>query len=243
MSSAAANRPPELPPGLRIGGMVPLTTTDYPGGLAAVLFCQGCPWRCAYCQNTHLIPPRGEHELAWSDVLAFLQRRRGLLDAVVFSGGEPSLQQAVVAAARQVRAMGFKVGLHTAGTYPERLGGLLSVVDWVGMDVKSGFADYAATTGVPDSGAKAQASARLLLESGLAHEFRTTYHPALMSAEQLRALARTLAGMGVRRFALQAFRATGCADAGLNAAPAVRIDEGLLAELAQMFAEFVYRPA
>ncbi len=223
--------------------MVPLTTTDYPGGLAAVLFCQGCPWRCAYCQNPHLIPRRGEHELAWSDVLAFLRRRRGLLDAVVFSGGEPGLQQALVAAAREVRAMGFKVGLHTAGAYPERLSELLPEVDWVGMDVKSGFADYSATTGVPGSGAKAQASARLLLESGLAHEFRTTYHPALMSAEQLRALAQTLAGMGVRRFALQAFRATGCADAALNAAPAVRIDDGLLAELAHLFQEFVYRPA
>ncbi|MBZ0092858.1 MAG: anaerobic ribonucleoside-triphosphate reductase activating protein [Sulfuricellaceae bacterium] len=223
--------------------MVPLTTTDYPGGLAAVLFCQGCPWRCAYCQNTHLIPPKGERELAWSDVLAFLRRRIGLLDAVVFSGGEPSLQQAIVAAARQVRGMGFKLGLHTAGPYPERLAEVLPELDWVGMDVKAGFADYAATTGVPGSGAKAQASARLLLESGIAHEFRTTWHPALMSAERLRALARTLAGMGVRRFALQAFRATGCADAGLNAAPAVRIDEEMLAELAQMFAEFVYRPA
>ena len=71
---------------LRLGGLTRLSASDYPGKLAAVVFCQGCAWRCGYCHNAHLQPRRGREEIAWSDVLAFLQRRRGLLDAVVFSG-------------------------------------------------------------------------------------------------------------------------------------------------------------
>ena len=76
------------PQRLRVGGLTPLSTTDYPGELAAVVFCQGCPWRCGYCHNPHLLSVRGASEIAWVDVLAFLRRRQGLLDAVVFSGGE-----------------------------------------------------------------------------------------------------------------------------------------------------------
>ena len=78
---------------LRVGGMVPLTTLDYPGLLACVLFCQGCAWRCRYCHNPDLIPARGEQEIPWPQVLEFLRRRQGLLQAVVFSGGEPTLQE------------------------------------------------------------------------------------------------------------------------------------------------------
>ena len=73
-------------PALRVGGFVPLTTLDYPGRLACVLFCQGCAWRCRYCHNPALLCPRGEQEVPWAEVRAFLRRRQGLLDAVVFSG-------------------------------------------------------------------------------------------------------------------------------------------------------------
>ena len=97
---------------LRVGGMVPLTTLDYPGQLACVLFCQGCAWRCRYCHNPQLIPPRGSEEVDWCRVLAFLQRRQDLLDAVVFSGGEPTLQDGLAPAMEEVRQMGFRIGLH-----------------------------------------------------------------------------------------------------------------------------------
>ena len=126
---------------LLIGGLLPFTTIDYPGCLAAVLFCQGCPWRCRYCHNRHLLPQKGGSALPWQDVLALLERRQGLLDALVFSGGEATLQAALPEAMRRVRAMGFKVGLHTAGPYPERLRECLPLLDWVGMDLKAPFAD------------------------------------------------------------------------------------------------------
>ena len=127
---------------LRVGGFTPLSTTDYPNYLSAVVFCQGCPWRCGYCHNPHLLPAHAPGEIAWSDVLSFLRRRWGLLDAVVFSGGEPLAQAGLGDAMRTIRRMGFRVGLHTAGTYPSRLAQVLSLVDWIGFDIKAPFAEY-----------------------------------------------------------------------------------------------------
>ncbi|HEX7972614.1 MAG TPA: anaerobic ribonucleoside-triphosphate reductase activating protein, partial [Thiobacillus sp.] len=153
---------------LRVGGLTPLSTTDWPGQLAAVVFCQGCPWRCGYCHNPDLIPARGANEIPWDDVLAFLHRRQGLLDGVVFSGGEPTLQAALPDAMREVRALGFRIGLHTGGAYPQRLAAVLPLVDWVGFDVKAPFADYARITGAAGSGARALAGLQQVLASGVA---------------------------------------------------------------------------
>src|SRR5690606_23011268 len=138
---------------LRVGGLVPLTTLDFPDHLACVLFCQGCGWRCRYCHNPQLIPARGEQEKAWADILAFLEQRVGLLDAVVFSGGEPTLQAALPEAIAQVRALGFKVGLHSAGIKPKRFAKVLPLVDWVGFDIKAAPEYSTAITGVDGSGA------------------------------------------------------------------------------------------
>ena len=228
---------------LRIGGLTPLSLSDWPGQLAAVVFCQGCPWRCGYCHNPHLIPPRAVTSLEWDDVLAFLERRRGLLDAVVFSGGEPTLQAGITRALRQVKALGFKLGLHTAGAYPRRLAKLLPALDWIAMDIKASFADYAATTGVADSGAPALESVRLILASGIAYEFRTTVHPGLLPAAELPALARSLAQIGVRNYALQEFRSLGCASHALNASGTSPYlsDAALTGTIAPLFDSFCVR--
>ncbi|AAZ98123.1 putative pyruvate radical-activating enzyme [Thiobacillus denitrificans ATCC 25259] len=201
---------------LRVGGLTPLSTTDWPGMLAAVVFCQGCPWRCGYCHNPDLIPPRGEREIPWDDVLSFLRRRQGLLDAVVFSGGEPTLQAGLVDAVREVRALGFRIGLHTGGMYPKKLATVLPFVDWVGMDVKAPFADYAQITAAAGSGEPALAGLQTLLASGVAHEIRTTVHPALLPDSALTALAHDLAARGVKHYVIQAFRSQGCANAALG---------------------------
>jgi pyruvate formate lyase activating enzyme len=158
---------------LRVGGLTRCSASDYPGKLAAVVFCQGCAWRCGYCHNPELQPRRGGGEIAWSDVLAFLERRRGLLDAVVFSGGEPTLQRGLGRAMRAVKALGFLVGLHTAGIVPRRLAEVLPLVDWVAMDAKAPFAEHARVTGVRGSGARARASRDLILASGVAAECHT----------------------------------------------------------------------
>ncbi len=192
-----------MPDSLQIGGFTPLTTIDFPGELAAVVFCQGCPWRCRYCHNGHLIPVRGVKSLSWEEILRFLKRRRGLLDAVVFSGGEPTLQKALRHSLQQVQALGFKTGLHTAGPWPDRLAAVLPHLDWVGMDIKTTAADYPRITGVPGSGERAWQSVRLLLEFGIACEFRVTVHPALFNDRQLHELKKQAFLAGVSDLVVQ----------------------------------------
>ncbi|NEX22842.1 anaerobic ribonucleoside-triphosphate reductase activating protein [Thiorhodococcus mannitoliphagus] len=188
---------------LRIGGLTRLTTIDYPGELAAVVFCQGCPWRCRYCHNGDLLDSNAEGHIPWSDIKGFLEQRAGLLDALVFSGGEPTAQGALACAIQEARALGFKIGLHTNGAYPERLRQLLPVIDWVGLDIKALPHDYPAITGIQGSGEHAWESLALLLEAGIDLEVRTTLMPGWCSADVAR-LSEALAEAGVRNFCLQA---------------------------------------
>lgn len=188
---------------LRVGGLTPLTTVDYPGELAAVVFCQGCSWRCRYCHNLHLLPIDAEGLIPWVEVRGFLEQRRGLLDAVVFSGGEPTLQPALLRAMSEVRGLGFKVGLHTSGAYPARLPRLLPMLDWVGLDIKALPEGYPAITGVPGSGARAWESLRILLAAGLPLEVRTTPLHGTEASPELDILKERLAAVGVKRHIVQ----------------------------------------
>jgi pyruvate formate lyase activating enzyme len=221
ISLSAAAQPrwlaePQRP--LKVGGFTPFSATDYPGKLAAVVFVQGCPWACGYCHNPHLQSRIANGALAWSAVIALLKRRVGLIDAVVFSGGEATMDPALADAMREVRALGFGVGLHTAGMYPRRLQEVLPLVDWVGIDIKATPQGYDAITGIADSARPALASAQAVVDSGVPHEFRTTVHPALHSERDIVTLAHTLRALGVRNYALQVFRSTGCTDDDLNRA-------------------------
>lgn len=228
---------------LKVGGFTPFSATDYPGQLASVVFVQGCPWACGYCHNPHLQPRTPDSALAWSDILARLRRRVGLIDAVVFSGGEPTMDPGLAAAMRAVRELGFAVGLHSGGAYPRRLAELLALVDWVGLDIKTSFDRYDAMTGRRDSGQHALASAQALLASGVAHEFRTTVHPDLHSEHEVLTLARSLSAMGVRHYALQVFRSTGCADQNLPTVGPGYLGSDLVAQVAALFATFTLRRA
>jgi pyruvate formate lyase activating enzyme len=147
-----------------------------------------------------------DETIAWSAVLDFLASRRGLLDAVVFSGGEPTLQTALPDAITNVRALGFRVGVHTAGMAPERFAAILHSLDWVGFDVKAPFAAYPRITGVERSGEKALESLRSLLASGIPYEVRTTVHPLLLGPSDLLELKAQLLDLGVENFVVQQFR-------------------------------------
>lgn len=188
---------------LRVAGLTPLTSIDYPGQLSAVVFCQGCPWNCCYCHNPDLIPSRGSGRVAWADVRAFLERRQGLLDAVVFSGGEPMAQAALPAALQEVRGLSYLTAIHTAGMYPERLQHILPLLDWVGLDIKAPEADYARITGVADSGQPAWESARILIASDIDYEIRITAHPALLEMSAVEGMLLRLERMGAERVMLQ----------------------------------------
>lgn len=194
---------------LAIGGFVPLTTIDYPEHLSAVIFCQGCPFRCSYCHNPSLIPrinKSNSSKYIWGNIKSFLIKRRGLLEAVVFSGGEPTLQKNLLDVINIVKELGFKVGLHTAGPYPERLKSLISKLDWVGMDLKAPFDEYESITKVPNSGKRAFESTKILIESGIACEFRTTIDKKLINDEQILSISNMLKNLGVTNYKLQTCR-------------------------------------
>ncbi len=204
---------------LRVGGLVPFTATDFPGRFAAAVFIQGCPWRCGYCHNPHLQPrQRGAHD--WAEVMALLKRRAGLLDGVVFSGGEPTIDPALPDAMAEVRSLGLAVGLHTACIYPRRLEAVLPMLDWVGFDIKAPFDRYDSVTGVAGSALPARLCMEMIVQSGVAHECRTTLHPALLDEGEIEGLAATLAAAGVRNYAIQMFRAQGCGNGALVASAA-----------------------
>ncbi|AJY47948.1 hypothetical protein TM49_05225 [Martelella endophytica] len=194
---------------LRIGGFEPFSLCDWPGKIVATLFLQGCPWRCPYCHNPGLIDANAETAHRLSDILEFLETRRGLLDGVVFSGGEPTLQRALVPTMEAVRAMGFAVGLHSAGPYPERLKAALPHADWIGLDIKAPEACYDRMTGTPKSATRAFESLRHVLASGIAYEVRTTVHDGLMREPELAALRQELAASGIAAHKIQTFREAG----------------------------------
>jgi pyruvate formate lyase activating enzyme len=204
---------------LKVGGFVRLSTCDWPGQLAATVFCQGCAWDCPYCHNPGLRQAQADAPISWSSILDFLGGRRGLLDAVVFSGGEPTLQPAILDALEDVRKLGFRVGLHTAGMVPNRFAQLLPSLDWVGFDVKAPFYAYSCITGVERSGTDALASLRLLLESGIPYEVRTTAHPSLLTMENMLELRDQLVSLGVTHYAIQRFRSQGVRPELLPPAP------------------------
>ena len=218
---------------LRVGGITPLTTIDFPGRLAAVLYSQGCPWRCGYCHNPDLLDASAPGAFTWPQMQAFLHSRKGLLDGVVFSGGEPTLQAALPAALAEVRAMGFETALHTGGMYPDRLSAALPLLDWVGLDIKGPLHRYDAITRTPGSGPKAFESLRRLLASGVAHECRTTWHAGLFGVDELFALADDLAAKGVTHWALQECRTLGVA--------AWELQADQVAQLSARFAHFDLR--
>lgn len=212
---------------LLIGGFTPFSTVDYPGHTAAVIFTQGCPWRCPYCHNPSLQSleaPSGAP--AWEDVVRFLESRRGLLDAVVFSGGEPTAQGTGLHwAVSQIHYLGFKVGLHTAGTFSSSFGKALPFLSWVGLDIKAPSHAYQRVTRAPSPWASASRALGLLEGSGVPFEVRTTYHPAILAEHELLGLAQELAIGGPLDWVIQRFQPNS-ADPELNASgPAVVSDE------------------
>ncbi|MBO1111199.1 anaerobic ribonucleoside-triphosphate reductase activating protein [Bordetella petrii] len=216
-----------------IGGIVPYSSVDWPGMLACVVFIAGCPWRCSYCHNPHLQVRGGHYD--WNAVLEFLRSRQGLLDAVVFSGGEPLSEPRLPQMVRAVRTLGFRVALHTAGIYPSRLRELLPSLDWVGFDVKADAAGHDALTGRTGTYPAAQACLDSLLASRANFECRTTWHPDWLTEPALLDLARDLARRGVRHYTVQNHRPSP------GSAPSAALSAAALDELQALFPQFLYR--
>ena len=186
-----------------VAGLVPFTTIDYPGCLAAVIFFKGCPLKCPFCHNPDLQENENKGEMEWVDILSFLSTRKGKLDGVVLSGGEPLMQPDIVDLAHQVKELGFKVGLHTSGVYPKKLREMIAYIDWVGLDIKAPWDKYDTVCGRPKMADKVKESLSLLLTQGVAFEARTTCDPDCLTPEDILTIARELKVNGVQTYALQ----------------------------------------
>lgn len=179
-------------------GLQKLAMVDYPGKLAATIFTGGCNLRCPFCHNALLVTRLEEApRLPEAEVLDFLERRRGLLDGVVLSGGEPLLQPDTASFLQKIRDLGFAVKLDTNGCFPERLAAVLEagLVDYVAMDIKNSRENYPQTVGVPDfDTAPVEESVRLLRAGSVSCEFRTTLVRELHSLQDLTAIGQWLRG-------------------------------------------------
>jgi pyruvate formate lyase activating enzyme len=222
---------------LLVGGIIPLTALDYPDHLAAVIFLQGCNWRCIYCHNQHLQDIAQIESLPWEEVLNLLDMRKGFVEAVVFSGGEPLLQKGLTEAVREIGSLGFKVGLHTAGALPERMAAVVPLLDWVGFDLKCSFRDYESLTGAEGSGVVARRSLEILLASGVDYEVRMTLYESIKVSSIVEGL-KEAASMGVRNVVLQK-----CRDKDENVVEHIIFSDKLLLEdMARRFESFRIRP-
>jgi len=190
---------------IQIGGLVSFTTIDYPGKLACVLFLVGCPIRCAYCSNPHLISV-GAGEYDPEKVFDWLKSRVGKLEAVVFSGGEALMQGAALFDyMRRVRALGFKIGLHTNGFYPENLAMVTDLVDWIGLDYKALKSKYEKLTGIDIAYERMIKSLDVWAKTGKPCEVRTTCDPRFVTPDDLRKIAHDVASRGIKNFAVQKY--------------------------------------
>ena len=190
-----------------IGGVEKFSAVDFPGTLSAVVFMQGCPWKCPYCHNASIREILPENDFSWELFFEFLKRRVGKLDAVTFSGGEPLVQDCLSEVIEQVKALGYKIGLHTGGYRPEALKKVLSLVDWIGFDIKASFEKekYQAIIGTNQL-ERVIESLQLVLDSGVDFECRTTCDPRFLSVDDLWAIARSLKERGVKKYFLQKYR-------------------------------------
>ncbi|GEJ58688.1 anaerobic ribonucleoside-triphosphate reductase activating protein [Anaeromyxobacter diazotrophicus] len=205
-----------------IAALRPCSFVDWPGRLAAVAFTQGCNLACRYCHNPALVP-RGAAGAAGAvpegEVLRLLAARRGRLDGLVVTGGEPTLHAGLAPLLRRVKALGLGVKLDTNGTRPAAVAALLAegLVDYLAIDLKATPARAGWLTGAARQAAGARRCLALALRAGVDHEVRTTLAAPVHDERQVEALARWAAG--ARRWALQRFRPGGHLDPASGLAP------------------------
>ena len=196
---------------MRICGLQKMSMVDYPGKLAATVFTGGCNLRCPFCQNAGLVTHlQDSPRLDYGEILRFLRSRKGFLDAVVLSGGEPLLQPGAADFLADVRSMGYLVKLDTNGCYPEILREILrrGLVDYVAMDIKNCPEKYAATVGIPGfDPAPVLECFSILKESGVDFELRTTVSREFHTPADIAAIGAWLGP--VKRYYLQNFEDSG----------------------------------
>jgi pyruvate formate lyase activating enzyme len=191
---------------MHVKGWVKSSLIDYPGRIAASLFCGGCNFRCPNCHNADLVlQPRALPDVPDDEIWGFLEKRVGLLDGVVLSGGEPTLQEDLLVSAARLHEMGFLVKLDTNGYRPDVLRSMIDegLVDYVAMDIKAPLSKYELATGVALDVSRIQRSIDLLLVHEIDYEFRTTVVPGILAEDDVVQIAQLVAG--ARHYCVQQF--------------------------------------
>ncbi len=193
---------------MNIQGLQKLTLLDYPGHMACTVFTGGCNFRCPYCHNSGLVlTPHSSQSMTDEEFFAFLESRRGKLEGVCVTGGEPTLQPDLPDFLRRIHALGFLTKLDTNGSNPKLLATLLheKLVNYVAMDVKNGPSRYGETVGVPGySTANVEESIQLLLSGDVDYEFRTTVTAELHDESTMQEIGDLL--QGAKQYFLQPYR-------------------------------------
>ena len=191
---------------MKIHGLQKMTLLDFPGHVACTVFLGGCDWRCPFCHNYELASGAAPAVMTQEELFAFLEKRKGILDGVAFTGGEPLLRPSLPDVLAKVREMGFAVKLDTNGAHPEALGRILEerLADYVAMDIKNSPEKYALTCGVEKVDLDAVTkSIHLLMDSGTDYEFRTTVVAELHGEDDFHRIGSWI--RGARHMYLQCF--------------------------------------
>ncbi len=193
---------------MRINGLQKTTLLDYPGKVACTVFLGGCDLRCPFCHNAGLVlAPQDEPFITEDELFSFLNKRRGVLDGVCVTGGEPLMQEGTFSLIERIKALGFLVKLDTNGTYPQRLEELTNagLVDHIAMDIKSSLQNYPKAVGIRGfDTANIERSARHIMTCGVDYEFRTTAAKGLITMDDFLSIGQWL--KGAKRYFIQAFR-------------------------------------
>ena len=193
-----------------IKGLQKTTLLDFPGKVACTVFTGGCNFRCPFCHNASLVTaPNSVDTITEDTFFSFLSKRKGILDGVCITGGEPMLMPDLEQFCARIKGMGFSVKLDTNGSFPERLQKMIEngLVDYVAMDIKNSLDAYAETCGLSEIPDGVEKSMDLLMNGSLPFEFRTTIVKELHSAQRIEALAKRIAGCD--RYFLQLFTDSG----------------------------------
>ena len=180
-----------------VGGFQKISLIDYPGKVCAIVFTQGCNFRCPYCHNPELVDPKlFQNSIEEKEIFSFLKSRIGKLDAVEITGGEPTLQKDLLTFIKKIKDMGFLVKLDTNGSNPEILEKIIKerLVDYIAMDVKAPLDKYEHIIRAKIDTSKIKRSIELIKNSNVDYEFRTTIVKALLSKEDLIEIGKLIKG-------------------------------------------------
>lgn len=191
---------------MRISGFQKMTMLDFPGRVAATVFLHGCNLRCPFCHNARLVSRAAEEEIDETEIFSYLEKRKGILDGVCITGGEPLMQDGVADFTRKIKEMGLAVKLDTNGFYPQKLKALVNegLIDYVAMDIKNSPELYPATCGIETLKiAAAEESKEFLLSGAVDYEFRTTVVRELHTEKSIKEAAEWISG--AKKYFLQKF--------------------------------------